>query len=335
MSVLDLPIDRSVDIGANAASYKNPARVRIASTTPIPGWDIYFGISPEKWWRIGEMRFDQHGTTALVFGVGGTDSDLGVNFSLAVHSKRLGMHVSSGEIHDADAFFVFGVSPDETKRSRIFHASNDKYVPASGNTGPPWQLQPWGVPRKMPGKRGIFDRGITDHLTAVVIPTPPEPEPTPMPESLLETVREERARYGTPLSNTEMGALVNAVAWRHRDDGWKVAAKDVGAMTIQPRTGISISRDILIHEPSKQMWDVLSDVAGAAAPVWGDPMVQDMVAVAPVRPMGAPEEPDEGDDGGSGPIVPPPGADKLVAAMKGFLTDVRNAADDALEMMGD
>ena len=106
------------------------------------------------------------------------------------------------------------------------------------------------------------------------------------PDSLLESVRDERAKYGTPLKNAEMGQLINAVAWKHRADGWGLAAKSTGAHTKQPRTNRRISRDLLVHQPSEQMYDVLIDVAFEARPGWGGPMPMDMVFVAPVLPTG-------------------------------------------------
>ena len=45
------------------------------------------------------------------------------------------------------------------------------------------------------------------------------------PESLIDTVEEERAKYDSPLSDEDAGKVVNAVAWRHRPEGWVLAAK--------------------------------------------------------------------------------------------------------------
>ena len=120
---------------------------------------------------------------------------------------------------------------------------------------------------------------------------PPEPPPPGEPASLLDAVRRERARYGTPLTNAEMGKLVNAVAWEGRAEGWGLAAKSVGAQTVQPRTGIPISRDLLIHEPSGRMYDVLADVEGEATPAWQDKGLADLPFVAPVDPAGGDVEP--------------------------------------------
>ena len=101
------------------------------------------------------------------------------------------------------------------------------------------------------------------------------------PASLLPIVREERAKYPTPIPNERLGELMNAIALRG-GDGWGLAAKDTGAHTVQPVTGTLVSRDVLIYASSELMYDVLQDVAGAAVPQWlliGD---QDMEWVVPI-----------------------------------------------------
>ena len=102
------------------------------------------------------------------------------------------------------------------------------------------------------------------------------------PDSLLESVREERAKYGMPLTNSEMGQLINAVAWKHRDAGWGLALKNQGSYTTQPETGIRISRDLLVHPATQTMYDVLIDVAGEGRPGWGGPIKQDLPFIYPV-----------------------------------------------------
>jgi len=136
-------------------------------------------------------------------------------------------------------------------------------------------------------------------------PRPPEPPPGE-PASLLDTVKQERARYGTPLTNDEMGELLNEVAWRHRDDGWGLAAKSVGAYTAQPRTRVGISRDLLIHRPSGRMYDVLADVEGAAFPAWQDQGLADLPWVPPVAPLGGPEPPQDEPEPPTPPDDPAP-----------------------------
>ncbi len=77
-----------------------------------------------------------------------------------------------------------------------------------------------------------------------------------------------RKTYPTPMSNDELGALLNAVAWAHRDEGLGLFAKPNGANTCQPRTGILISRDYLVYEDGRG-YDVLLDAEGRATPTWG------------------------------------------------------------------
>jgi len=111
------------------------------------------------------------------------------------------------------------------------------------------------------------------------------------PESLIDTVEQERDKYDDTLTNPQMGELLNNVAWRHRDAGWVLAGKDTGAHTRQPHTGTPISRDVLIHVPSARMYDVLADVAGEARPQW---LYVGPVDYPVVHPTGAdePEEPE-------------------------------------------
>lgn len=114
------------------------------------------------------------------------------------------------------------------------------------------------------------------------------------PKSLIDSVRAERAKYGTPLMNPQMGELLNAVAWKHRAAEWVLAEKRTGAHSFQPHTGIPISRDVLMHVPSRRMFDVLRDVGGAGEPNWIDVGQIDMPAVHPVDPGN--EEPEEPED---------------------------------------
>ena len=113
---------------------------------------------------------------------------------------------------------------------------------------------------------------------------PEEPGESEEPESLLPTVKQERAKYPTPVPNDELGTLLNTVAWQHRAEGWGLAEKFVGARSVQPHTGTFVSRDLLIHRPSSLMYDVLQDVAEAAVPVWNLVGSSDMPWVAPVDP---------------------------------------------------
>ena len=105
-------------------------------------------------------------------------------------------------------------------------------------------------------------------------------------ENLLQTIREERTRFGATLSHDECARLCNAVAWRHRAQGFGVSAKSGGTYGTLPN-GVRIAHDILHHLPSNQLVDILTAAGEASIPAWqpvGPPQSADRVWVAPVDP---------------------------------------------------
>ena len=106
-------------------------------------------------------------------------------------------------------------------------------------------------------------------------------------ENLLQTIREERTRFGATLSHDECARLCNAVAWRHRAQGFGVSAKSGGTYGTLPN-GVRIAHDILHHLPSNQLVDILTAAGEASIPAWqpvGPPQSADRVWVAPVAPQ--------------------------------------------------
>jgi hypothetical protein len=85
----------------------------------------------------------------------------------------------------------------------------------------------------------------------------------------LDTLVELRKIYPTPMSNSQLGELLNAVAWKHQAEGYGLLAKPIGANCLQPQTGTLVARDILASTAGKH-FDVLVDAEGAAKPVWQD-----------------------------------------------------------------
>lgn len=86
----------------------------------------------------------------------------------------------------------------------------------------------------------------------------------------LDTLIELRKTYPTPMSNDQLGELLNAVAWKHRAEGYGLLAKPNGANCLQPQTGTLVSRDILMLAGSGRIFDVLIDAEGNATPTWGE-----------------------------------------------------------------
>lgn len=141
--------------------------------------------------------------------------------------------------------------------------------------------------------------GTADELPTVTPPvivppivSPPEPETPVMPESLFPLVEEIFSRrlghLGRPATNDECAAVMNAVAWLARADGWGLSKKPSGNNAAQPTTGIRVAYDILQHRPSDTLWDALGPSENPQ-PLWGqahphnDP---DRPWVAPVAPDG-------------------------------------------------
>lgn len=128
----------------------------------------------------------------------------------------------------------------------------------------------------------------------------PAPTPAPAPSSaapavLLADVEAERAKIaGTP-SKAQLGAMLNAIAWKHRAAGWGLSSKPGGNNCPMP-DGTLIACDILQHGPSDTLWDVFSDAGGATDPLW----VQAHPHNDPGRPWVAPTNP-----GGSTPAPAP------------------------------
>lgn len=98
-----------------------------------------------------------------------------------------------------------------------------------------------------------------------------------------DTLQALRPTYPTPMSEAQLGEMLNAVAWTHRAEGWGVIRKPSGANCPQPQTGIRMSKDLLMQLPSADYYDVLIDSDGAATPTWGYKGVGDPASfLAPV-----------------------------------------------------
>jgi hypothetical protein len=142
---------------------------------------------------------------------------------------------------------------------------------------------------------------VTPTPPPVTPPEPPPVEPPKMPDSLLPTVEAVRAKH-TEITPEILGAMLNEIAWTHREDGWGLNSKPSGNSCPQPRTGIRVAVDILHHKPSDTIWDCFGDAGGETRPSWGEAHPHgdpNRVWVAPVAPDGVipPPEP---------PPLPPP-----------------------------
>lgn len=100
----------------------------------------------------------------------------------------------------------------------------------------------------------------------------------------------ERAKFGTPMTPTQIGQMLNAVAVAHRSAGWKLLAKPSGNNCPQPVTNTRVSCDYLVFGPTGQGFDVLRDQEGAGTVAWnqGDSFTAERY----VEPVGDAPQPD-------------------------------------------
>lgn len=91
-----------------------------------------------------------------------------------------------------------------------------------------------------------------------------------------------RTGYPHPMSGSHRGALMNQVAWLHRDSGLGLHKKTGGNLCPQPRTGATISCDILVDR-NGNVFDVLID---EEEPTWNykGPINTMSNFVSPVQP---------------------------------------------------
>ena len=103
-------------------------------------------------------------------------------------------------------------------------------------------------------------------------------------QPVLTTLMQERAQLPTPMASSQIGALLNTVAWVHRGEGWGLISKPQGSNCPTPAS-VPVSCDILLH-PSGA-FDVLLDAESAGVPQFariGEPDFSRFIA--PVDPGG-------------------------------------------------
>lgn len=108
--------------------------------------------------------------------------------------------------------------------------------------------------------------------------------------AIVASLHEERAHYGATMSDEECVELINAVAWKHRADGWGLSGKDFGTHGVR-YDGAQVAHDILHHRPTNRIWDVLGAAGAASTPPsslgpGGPPPGSNRPWVAPIVPEG-------------------------------------------------
>ena len=110
-----------------------------------------------------------------------------------------------------------------------------------------------------------------------------------LPDDVFASVVAERAKFGAVPTPTELGILLNRVAWTHRDhkNGKFGVSRKVGGVVVPFPGGGTIAQDVLML-PHGPYWDVLDRAGADAAPVQGESgIITDprRYWVAPVDPM--------------------------------------------------
>ena len=113
---------------------------------------------------------------------------------------------------------------------------------------------------------------------------------------LLDDLKAARKMYGPTMTDDECVALINAVAWKWRGEGWGLNAKDQGKLGTR-YDGRKLAHDVLHHKPTNRMYDVLIAAGAASSPTWGDLGINQNEQ----RPWVAPIEP----RAGTIPVDPP------------------------------
>lgn len=153
------------------------------------------------------------------------------------------------------------------------------------------------------------------------------PAPALAQADLSRDVREERQKYGPTPSSEEKAKLLNAVAWKHRLDGWGLSSKRNGNNCPMPG-GELVACDILHHRPSNRIFDVLAatDPGEPATPTWADKGWMEDTS----RPWVAPVNP-----GSTTPPPPPPPPDIDLARLQAAIEVVSQRVTELAERHSD
>lgn len=191
--------------------------------------------------------------------------------------------------------------------------NGSEFIVAGNNTNGTMQIR-WVAP--------------TAARTKLAAPPAPHPVPTPVPPTPpapkeehmsfpnhLDTLKSVRAKYPEKVTPDEAVAMLNEVAWLHKDEGLGLLRKDGGNHGHQPKTGIFCSCDWLVSVTAGLGSDVFVDgpdantnpvTLGIAGPTWGAGTSFDKTKfVAPVEPVAAVPEPPKPEPKPEPPPPPP------------------------------
>ena len=123
----------------------------------------------------------------------------------------------------------------------------------------------------------------------------------------LDTVRIERAKYGTPLGYEHAWKTINATAYTWRGEGWGLLDKPTGT------NWLGYSTDVIVNPRTRECVDCLQDAEGLGVPTWNIIPWSDEFA----RRWRPPVAPDD--------VVPPSDLDARVAACEARLAVIEQA----------
>lgn len=88
--------------------------------------------------------------------------------------------------------------------------------------------------------------------------------------AIYDTLITNRNKYPTPMSNAQLGQLLNETSYAHKNEGYGMLRKETGSNCPQPVTGILCSRDIIciVVGADLVLYDCLIDAEGKATPTW-------------------------------------------------------------------
>lgn len=82
-----------------------------------------------------------------------------------------------------------------------------------------------------------------------------------------DSVVSERAKYGATMTDDQCAELMNTVAWIHRAEGWGLNSKTSGTHGVR-YDGQGVAHDVLHHQPTNDMYDVLVGAGAQSTPTW-------------------------------------------------------------------
>lgn len=133
--------------------------------------------------------------------------------------------------------------------------------------------------------------------------------------NLLGDLKAERTKYPPQITAAQAGALLNAVALKHKAEGFGLLRKDAGNRCPLPAGGVTVSCDWIVHLPSGLGCDALGSgpdsdppASGPASPQWCAGVAFDQARfVSPVDTGGGDTPPPD-------PPDPPPPASGAATA---------------------